>query len=77
MATQVGHQRGQTVVIKTIEQFFYIRLPADVCMQSRAPCRAALISEHGELGIRTIFNPVFKRLSARSGESGTLQLAVL
>ena len=77
MATQVGHQRGQTVVIKTIEQFFYLRLAPNVCMQSRAPRRTALISEHRELGIGTIFNPVFKRLSARPSESGALQLAML
>ena len=77
MPTQIGHQCGQTVVFKTIEQFLHMRFAANIGRQARAPSRTALICENGEFRIRAIFDPVLQRFPSGPGESGTLQLAML
>src|SRR3546814_19958966 len=77
MTAQIGHERGQRLVVKAVEQLLHIGLAADIGHQPRAPRRSALIGERSIVRIRAVIDPVFQRLPAGLLERGLLKLAVL
>ena len=76
MPAQIGHQRSQIIIVKTIDQLSHMGLAADIRDQPRTPCRPALICQYGKFCIGAVFDPILQRFPAGSRKCRTLQLAI-
>ena len=75
MAAEIGHQRGESIVVVTLDQ--RTRIGAQIGVQPSPPCRAALIGERSVIGIGAAIDPLAQCRAAVPGERLDLALAVL
>src|SRR3546814_14885751 len=77
MPAEIGHELGQRLVIKAVEQLFDVRFLADIGEQPFAPRRSALIGQRRIIGVGAAIDPFLKAVAAGALESLPLPLAIL
>src|SRR3546814_11339319 len=76
MPAEIGHELGQRLVIKAVEQLFDVRFLADIGEQPFAPRRSAMIGQRRIIGVGAAIDPFLTAVAAGALERLALPLAI-